>query len=69
MTSRQPQPATRLPGCIYRAVKRPMPTEATEKLLRLCATRRGAIVELRVHYAVQRKNGCDFYKIITIDQI
>jgi hypothetical protein len=46
-----------------------MPAEATEKLLRLRATRRGAIVELRVHYAVRRENGCDVYKIITIDQI
>jgi hypothetical protein len=46
-----------------------MPAEATEKLLRLYATRRGAIVELRVHYAVARENGCDIYKIITIDQI
>jgi hypothetical protein len=46
-----------------------MPAEATEKLLRLRATRRGAIVELRVHYAIQRQNGCDIYKIITIAQI
>lgn len=46
-----------------------MPAEAKEKLLRLRATRRGAIVELRVHYAVQRENGCDVYKIITIDQL
>jgi hypothetical protein len=46
-----------------------MPVEATEKLLRLRATRRGATIELQVHYAVQRKNGCDVYKIITIDQI
>jgi hypothetical protein len=46
-----------------------MPPEATERLLRLRATRRRAIIELRVHYAVQRKDGCDVYKIITIDQI
>lgn len=46
-----------------------MPAEVNEKLVRLCATRRGAIVELRVHYAIRRENGCDVYKIITIDQL
>jgi hypothetical protein len=50
-------------------VKRPISAEPAEKLLRLRATRRGATVELRIHYAIQRENGCDIYKIITIDQI
>jgi hypothetical protein len=46
-----------------------MSAEKMEKLLRLRATRRGATVELRVHYAVERDSGCDIYRIITVDQV
>ena len=39
-----------------------------EKLIRLRAPRGGAIVDLLVHYEVHRENGCDTYRIITVDE-
>jgi hypothetical protein len=47
-------------------MKRPLPPDSTEKLIRLHATRRGTIVELLVHYEVHRENGCDTYQILTV---
>jgi hypothetical protein len=44
-------------------------TEAREKLIRLRANRRGIPVDLRVHYEVISEDGCDTYRIITIDEI
>lgn len=43
--------------------------ETEERLIRLRASRRIRTVELRVHYEVRRENGCDFYRIITIDEV
>jgi hypothetical protein len=42
--------------------------ETCEKLIRLRANRRGAPVDLRVHYEVTRAQGCDTYRIITIEE-
>jgi len=42
--------------------------ESREKLIRLRANRRGTVVDLRVHYEIRRENGCDTYRIITVDQ-
>jgi hypothetical protein len=40
-----------------------------EKLIRLRADRRGCQVDLRVHYEISRQDGCDTYRIITIDEV
>jgi hypothetical protein len=45
------------------------PPETHEKLIRLRANRRDTTVDLRVHYEISRENGCDTYRIITIDEI
>jgi hypothetical protein len=50
-------------------MQRPAVADATEKLIRLRANRRGAPIELRVHYEVSRENGCDTYRIITVDKV
>jgi hypothetical protein len=47
---------------------RSVPSETSEKLIRLKANRRGAAIDLRVHYEIRRENGCDTYRIITIDE-
>jgi len=50
-------------------MQKPAVTEAREKLIRLRANRRGITVDLRVHYEVSREDGCDTYRIITVDQV
>jgi hypothetical protein len=50
-------------------MQKPAVSEACEKLIRLRANRRGTTVDLRVHYEVSRENGCDTYRIITIDEV
>jgi hypothetical protein len=50
-------------------MQRAIAAEAEEKLIRVCAARRGTIVDLRVHYEINRGNGCDMYRIITIDEV
>lgn len=50
-------------------MQRPFVEETHEKLIRVAAQRRGAAVNLRVHYEVSRENGCDVYRIITIDEL
>ena len=50
-------------------MQKPAVTEAQEKLIRLRANRRGARVELRVHYEVRRENGCDTYRVITVEEV
>jgi hypothetical protein len=49
-------------------MKTPVADQAHEKLIRLRATRRGTVVDLRVHYEIRRENGCDTYRIITVDE-
>ena len=41
----------------------------SEKLIRVRTSRRERPVELRVHYEVSRGNGCDTFRIITIDEV
>jgi hypothetical protein len=41
--------------------------ESEEHLVRVQATRRGAPIELRVHYAVSSFNGCVTYQIISME--
>ena len=43
--------------------------EPREKLIRLRTSRRGAPVDLCVHYEVSFQNGCDTYRIITVDEV
>jgi len=43
--------------------------QSQEKLIRVRAHRRGFPVDLRVHYEVIREDGCDTYRIITIDEV
>ncbi len=43
-------------------------SESFERLIRLRTTRRGSLVDLRVHYEVSRKNGCDTYRIVQVDE-
>ena len=50
-------------------MQKPAVTETWEKLIRLRANRRGTPVDLRVHYEVSRRNGCDTYRIITIEKV
>jgi hypothetical protein len=50
-------------------MQRPAVAEVQEKLIRLRANRREALVELRVQYAVSREKGCDTYRIITVDEV
>ena len=40
-----------------------------EKLIRLRANRRGCPVDLRIHYEISREDGCDTYRIITVDEV
>jgi hypothetical protein len=49
-------------------MKRALFPAVSEKLVRLRTTRRGIIVDLRVHYEVKRENGRDTYKIIAVDE-
>lgn len=42
--------------------------EAVEKLTRVRAPRRDAIVDLLVHYEVHREDGCAIYRILTVDE-
>jgi hypothetical protein len=41
--------------------------ESEEHLVRVRATRRGAPVELTVHYAASSFNGCLTYQIISVE--
>jgi hypothetical protein len=50
-------------------MQKPAVSEAREKLIRLRANRRGITVDLRVHYEVSREDGCDTYRIITVDEV
>jgi hypothetical protein len=50
-------------------MQKPVVTEAQEKLIRLRANRRGTTVDLRVHYEISRENGCDTFRIITVDEV
>jgi hypothetical protein len=50
-------------------MKRPVVAEPLEKLIRLRATRREKAVELLVQYEIRRENGCDTYRIITVDEM
>lgn len=50
-------------------MQRPVTADSHEKLLRLRANRRGNPVDLRVHYEISRENGCDTYRIITVDEV
>ena len=50
-------------------MQEPVVKETREKLIRLRANRRGTTVDLRVHYEVSRKAGCDTYRIITVDEV
>ena len=50
------------------AVAEPPAVEAVEKLVRLRATRRGATVDLLVHYEVSREHSCITYRIIMVDE-
>jgi len=57
-------------GVYLWGMKRPATTtDAHEKLIRLQTTRRDSRVDLRVHYAVTRENGCNTYQIISIDEV
>jgi hypothetical protein len=49
-------------------MKTPAAVQTNEKLIRLRANRRGTVVDLRVHYEIVRRNGCDTYRIITVDE-
>jgi hypothetical protein len=40
-----------------------------EKLIRVLASRRGAPVELRVHYEKTRVGGCDTYRLFVIEEV
>jgi hypothetical protein len=50
------------------AMKTPVSNESRGKLIRLRANRRGAVVDLRVHYEISRENGCDTFRIISVDE-
>ena len=50
-------------------MQKPVVQEAREKVIRLRANRRGTTVDLRVHYEVKREEGCDTYRIITVDEV
>jgi hypothetical protein len=43
--------------------------EPAESLIRVRASRRGTPLDLRVHYEVTRRGGCDTYRILAIDEI
>ena len=43
--------------------------EPYEKLIRLRAPRRESTVDLRVHYEVSHRDGCDTIRIISIDEM
>ena len=49
-------------------MQKPAAIETREKLIRLRADRRGAPVELRVHYEIRNQNGCHTYSIITVEE-
>jgi hypothetical protein len=50
-------------------MQKPAVSETREKLIRLRANRRGITIDLRVHYEVRRQDGCDTYRIITVDEV
>jgi hypothetical protein len=50
-------------------MQRPAVNEPCEKLIRLRISRRGCPVDLRVHYEISRENGCDIYRVITVDEL
>jgi hypothetical protein len=43
--------------------------EATERLIRVCAERRGKAVELRVHYEKVCVNGCDSFRVFSVEDV
>lgn len=49
-----------------------MPIDAlsspTEKLIRVPVRRNGVPVELRVHYEVTRAQGCDSYRVLSVEE-
>jgi hypothetical protein len=50
-------------------MQKPAVAEPREKLIRVRTNRRGCPVFLRVHYEISRADGCDTYRIITIDEV
>jgi len=43
--------------------------DATEKLIRVRTTRRGADIELRVHYEIVRAAGCSTIHLFAIEEV
>jgi len=43
-------------------------SETQERLLRVRTTRRGAPVEIRVHYEIERTGGCDTYRLVKVEE-
>jgi hypothetical protein len=41
--------------------------ETVERLIRVQAVRRGAPVEILVHYEINRVNGCDTYSLFSLE--
>lgn len=44
-------------------------TLTRERLIRLRAPRGGTLVDLLVQYEAHRENGCDTYRIISVDEV
>lgn len=51
------------------AMQEPAVNEPRQKLIRLRADRRGVSLDLRVHYEVSQENGCQTYRIITVEEV
>jgi hypothetical protein len=41
---------------------------ARERLIRVIAVRRGAPVELRVHYECANQKGCNIYRLLAVEE-
>ena len=42
--------------------------ETQERLIRVRTIRRGAPVELTVHYEIDRVDGCDTYRLLSLEE-